>query len=607
MRGGGGQPITRTCPLGDTSSGVPAGRYVFRARSEDGELTGPETTLALHLDPPLYQHPLFLAAMGILVAAGVFGIHRIRVRLLESRGRLLEKTVARRTAELTAEKDRVKALEEHYRAVVEGQTEMICRFTPDGTLLFVNGALGRLWGRDPENLPGESLYSFLPQKVQQPTRDVLASFTPSEPFRLVEQRVPMAGGNPRIHQWSIRAFFDASGKVTGFQGVGRDVTELRRLREQLVQAQKMEAIGLLAGGVAHDFNNLLQAMLTAAGSLRHSYATHERGEAVVGEIEQDIHRAAQLTRQLLLFARRETARPEALDLNALVRGVDVLLRRFIRENITFEIELCEGVLPVRADLGHMEQAIVNLVVNACDALPDGGRLVLATGRDGNRSAWFAVRDSGPGIPEDLRGRIFEPFFTTKGSEQGTGLGLPVVLGIVQQNGGTIDVGEAPEGGAEFKVTLPLMMELVLESLVPSPPRMLVQEGPDRRILLVEDAVGVRDWLGEALTLLGYRVTAVGSVKEALSVLGDHTFDLVLSDVLLPDGSGLDVIRQVETLSPVPALILISGYSRDDVLRREVMQGNVRFLQKPFGLDALEREMAAAFADAGRSVAQSFEF
>ena len=586
---------------------VPAGRFVFQVRSEDDKLTGPEATLALHLKPPLYQHPLFLAAMGVLVAAAVVGLHRLRVGLLESRGRLLEETVARRTAELTAEKDRVKALEERYRAVVEGQTEMICRFAPDGTLLFANGALGRLWGRDPESLPGESLFAFLPQKAQQQTRDVLASFAPSEPFRLVEQRVSAVGEEPRIHQWSIRAFFDTEGGVTGFQGVGRDVTEQRRLREQLVQAQKMEAIGLLAGGVAHDFNNLLQAMLTAAASLRHSFADHDRAEAAVGEIEQDIHRAAQLTRQLLLFARRETARPEAVDLNTLVRGVDGLLRRFLRENIVFELDLCEGALPVRADLGHIEQAIVNLVVNACDALSGGGRLDLATGRDGNRFAWFAVRDSGPGIPEELRGRIFEPFFTTKGSEQGTGLGLPVVLGIVQQNGGTIDVGEAPEGGAEFRVALPLMNELLPEALVSHPPRALAQEGPERRILLVEDAVGVRDWLGEALTLLGYRVTAVGSTKDALNVLGDCHFDLVLSDVLLPDGSGVDIARHVATLAPLPALILISGYSRDDVLRKEVMQGNVRFLQKPFGLDALEREMASAFADAGQPAAQSFEF
>ncbi len=575
---------------------VPAGTFRFRVRSEDGPLTGPEAVLPIRLTPPLYRHPLFVAALALLLAVVGYAAYRLRVGLLERRGRLLEAEVARRTTELISERDRVQALEEHYRAVVEGQTEMICRFAPDGTLLFANAALARLWGQDPEQMRGACLYDLLPEGVRQATRDGLSTLTPSEPFRMMEQRVAASGGVPRIHQWSVRAFFDGRGLVTGYQAVGRDVTELRHLREQLVQAQKMEAIGLLAGGVAHDFNNLLQAMLSAAGTLRRSCAACDRGEAVVREIEQDIHRAAQLTRQLLIFARRETARPEPLDLNALVRNADGLLRRFLRENILFELSLCEGTLPVRADAGQLEQAVVNLVVNACDAMPEGGRLVLSTGREGRAFAWFAVRDSGPGVPEELRGRIFEPFFTTKGVEQGTGLGLSVVLGIVQRNGGAIEVATPPGGGAEFKVTLPLMEGALPGEEGAGPALAPEHERPQHRVLLVEDAAGVREWLGEALSLLGYRVVSASTLRAAMDHLEDAVFDVVLSDVLLPDGSGVDIARRVSALRPSPAIILVSGYSRDDVLRREVMEGNVRFLQKPFGLDALEREMAAALAD-----------
>jgi PAS domain S-box-containing protein len=577
---------------------LPPGSFRFRVRSEDGPLTGPEAALSIRLDPPLYRHPLFVALLAALVAVAGFAAYRLRVGLLERRGGVLEEMVARRTAELTSERDRVQALEERYRAVVEGQTEMICRFTPDGTLLFANATLARLWGQDPEKMQGENLFEILPERVRQGTRDGLASLSPSEPFRMMEQRVAAPGGALRIHQWSVRAFFNAQGKVTGYQAVGRDVTELRRLREQLVQAQKMEAIGLLAGGVAHDFNNLLQAMLSAAGTLRRSCATCDRGEAVVREIEQDIHRAAQLTRQLLLFARRETARPEALDLNTVARGVDGLLRRFLRENIIFEISLCEGALPVRADVGQLEQAVVNLVVNACDAMPEGGRLVLSTGREGRSFAWFSVRDSGPGIPEELKGRIFEPFFTTKGVDQGTGLGLSVVLGIVQRNGGTIEVVTPPGGGAEFRVVLPLMEEPLPEAPGTGSASPGSRERPLHRVLLVEDATGVREWLGEALSMLGYRVTAASTMRAAMDRLEAGSYDVVLSDVLLPDGSGVDIARRVAAMFPSPALVLVSGYSRDDVLRREVMEGNVRFLQKPFGLDALEREMAAALSDAG---------
>ncbi len=579
---------------------VPAGRYVFRVKG-GGDGVGEQAAFALFLAPPFYQHRLFLGAVGLLLAGGIVGAYRLRVNFIMRRSRVLEETVARRTAELTVEKDHVLALEERYRAVVEDQTEMICRFAPDGTVTLVNGAMGRFWGLDPSSLQGRNLLELFREERWRGVRQVLGTLTPQSPIQVEEQQVHALDGTPRIHQWSIRAFFDAEGHLKGFQGVGRDVTERRRMGEHLLQAQKMEAVGRLAGGVAHDFNNLLQAMLSASGTLGRTCAGCDKGAAALREVEEDIQRAAQLTRQLLLFSHKETAKPEMLDLNAVVRGVEGLLKRLLRENIRFVSVLASEPLPIRVDRGQMEQAIVNLVVNACDAMPGGGRLDLATGADacegGGETVWLSVSDTGVGVPEEIRGQIFEPFFTTKGPEQGTGLGLPVVLGIVQQNGGAIEVGSSPDGGATFRITLPRAVGPLPE---PGSAGLAVTSSPKRsccRVLLVEDAPGVRDWLTEALLLLGYEVTSAGTAREAMEWASGQAFDLVLSDLMLPDASGADLIRQFEVLRPAPALILMSGYAGDEVLKREVLAGSVRFLQKPFGLDLLDRELGEALSKA----------
>jgi PAS domain S-box-containing protein len=353
---------------------VPAGRYVFRVKDGSGHGEGAQAAVALFLAPPFYRHPFFLAALCLLLAGGAVGAYRLRVNFIMRRSRVLEETVARRTAELTVEKDHVFALEERYRVVVEDQKEMICRFAPDGTLTLANGAMGRCWGVEPSTLQGRNLFELLPEEGWRGARQALGTLTPQAPIRVDEEQVRASDGTLRIHQWSIRAIFDSEGRLIGFQGVGRDVTERRRMGEQLLQAQKMEAVGRLAGGVAHDFNNLLQAMLSASGTLRRTCGGCDKGTAALKEVEEDIQRAAQLTRQLLLFSHKETAKPEMLDLNAVVKGVEGLLKRLLRENIS------SLLLPRQAcPFGRTRpdgQAIVNLVVNACDAMPVGGQLVL---------------------------------------------------------------------------------------------------------------------------------------------------------------------------------------------------------------------------------------
>jgi two-component system cell cycle sensor histidine kinase/response regulator CckA len=264
--------------------------------------------------------------------------------------------------------------------------------------------------------------------------------------------------NRRTHATDARATIspirDNHGKIVNFVAVKRDVTREVALQAQLNQAQKMEAVGQLAGGVAHDFNNLLQAMLSHVELARGGHADAEHVAASMAELDAAIRRGSSLARQLLLFARRETVKPEQLDLNEVIRSAAIFLRRLVRENIVFRAELADEPLPVIADRGQIDQVLMNLVVNAADAMPDGGHLTIRTGCQGREWVWFATEDTGSGIPVEIRDRIFEPFFTTKGKGEGTGLGLSVVHGIVTQHRGAVEFQGLPGGGTSFRVALP---------------------------------------------------------------------------------------------------------------------------------------------------------
>jgi two-component system cell cycle sensor histidine kinase/response regulator CckA len=390
---------------------------------------------------------------------------------------------------------------------------------------------------------------------------------------------------------------DPSGRVGHFVAVKRDVTQEALLEQQLRQVQRLEAIGRLAGGVAHDFNNLLQAMLSQTQLIRTSPGDPRRVAATVEELEQHVRRGAALSRQLLLFSRRETAKPEQLDLNEVVGGATQLLRRLVRENIAFAVRLAEGPLPVVADRGQLDQVLMNLVVNAADAMPDGGRLAVETGAGGEEIVWLSVEDTGHGVPEGIRDRIFEPFFTTKSADKGSGLGLAVVHGIVTQHRGTIRVSDREGGGTMFRVELPR----VTTGREPAEPTLRVEaddlpRGNGERIVVVEDETGAREGLVDLLTMLGYEVAAVGSAEEARRLPLEPPFDLLLSDLLLPDVSGAELARGFLERWPRLKVILMSGYTEDEAVRRGVGAGTLRFLQKPFDMRTLAREIRTALSE-----------
>jgi two-component system cell cycle sensor histidine kinase/response regulator CckA len=380
------------------------------------------------------------------------------------------------------------------------------------------------------------------------------------------------------------------------QGVMFDVTERRLLAEQLVQAQKVEAIGQLAGGIAHDFNNLLTAITGYAELLLHRLGDNHRYARELTEILRAAERAARVTGKLLAFGRRQPLDSRNLDLNALLIELDNLLRRLIGERVQLELTLAAGPIMVRAEPTQLEQVVMNLVVNARDALADGGliriatapRRVEASGRSavaGLRSGDFvelSVTDTGTGMDAETRRRLFEPFFTTKPVGQGTGLGLAMAYGIAQQSGGTILVESEPGRGSTFRVLLPLSGEE--RGTSPGQSGALALPGGTERILLVEDDPAVRDFAVSLLADLGYQVTAASDGIEARSIVdreGLDGFDLLLSDVVMPRLGGAELATELRKIRSDLAVLFVSGYARNDLQVAALLGPRCLYLQKPF--------------------------
>jgi two-component system, cell cycle sensor histidine kinase and response regulator CckA len=374
----------------------------------------------------------------------------------------------------------------------------------------------------------------------------------------------------------------------------RDLSEQRRLTAQLLQAQKMEAVGNLAGGIAHDFNNLLQAILGQVLLLRECQGSAERLQAAAGRLEQLTMRGAGLTRQLLLFSRRETTRPETVEVNELVKAVADMVRHLVRENIRTELRLAGESLYLTADRGQLEQVLMNLLVNAADSMPTGGVLTLSTGRQG-AEAWFAVADTGSGITEDVRGRLFEPFFTTKGPGKGTGLGLAVVHRIVTRHGGRVEVASEPGAGSTFTVLLPAAPQPARAQEPAARLSTAVPKSAGERVLLVEDDDAARDGLVSVLDRLGYETMAVASGEEALALPVEPAWQVLLTDLTLPGVSGADTAQALLRRWPALRVILMSGYGVDEAIRALSPASPLRFLQKPFDLPTLATEMRRALA------------
>ena len=393
---------------------------------------------------------------------------------------------------------------------------------------------------------------------------------------------------------SISPVTDPGGRIAHFIGVIEDITARKLLEQQFRQAQKMEAVGRLAGGVAHDFNNLLTVISGFTEIVADSIASDDPRSSQLAEVRSAAARAAALTKRLLAFSRRQVLQPETLDLNAAVSGMEKMIRRLIGEDITVRLDLAPGVPSVVADVGQIEQALLNLVVNARDAMPNGGTLEIATSEADMDEAFvrthpgaslgsyvvISVRDTGCGMTEDVKAHLFEPFFTTKPQGRGTGLGLAMVYGFVKQSGGYIDAESSLGAGTTFRIYLP---ETSVPAGRPAAPAAVPESRGTETILVVEDEPAVADVVRRVLTASGYSILVARSADEALASCEGHPgpVHMLITDVVMPGLNGREVARLVRGLRPGIRVLYMSGFTDEVIAPLGILEPGIALIPKPF--------------------------
>ncbi len=493
------------------------------------------------------------------------------------------------------------------QSITENSPDAIITTDGKGRVSYMSRGAEAMFGYRSDDVIGRPVAAFYPGGLEE--------------ARMVKQRLTQANGQLRNYETafiakdggrvevsaSVSLLRDAAGGVVGTLGVLKDIGERRQLEAQLRQSQKMDAIGRLAGGIAHDFNNLLTVITGRAQLIISRLRPEEPIHRDATLVRTTADRAAALTQQLLAFSRKQVLQPQVLNLNAVVTGVEPMLRRLIGEDIELAVAPRDGLGRVKADPGQIEQVIVNLVVNSRDAMPQGGRLSIETGdveldeADASRQSvpagpyvTLAVQDTGAGMDEETRSRVFEPFFTTKGPGKGTGLGLATVYGIVKQSGGDIQLASEPGGGTTFTIYLPSVPEVATDvdetiSTVAAMPR------GDETVLLVEDEPEVRDLAREILEGSGYTVLQACDAQEALLMAERRSgpIHLLLTDVIMPKQSGRALVERLRPLRPETQVLYMSGYTNEAIVRHGVLDPDTLFIQKPFTPLGLGQKVRAA--------------
>ena len=494
--------------------------------------------------------------------------------------------------------------EERYRLVTENITDAVFLLDNDGRLVWSNPRGLEITGYDEEELRGRSPLSlFSPSGAAALQAGMEAGWTGENRARFFETEIIRRDGTHLLAEAQVSSVLK-DGRPVARLTVLRDITERKKLEDQLRQAQKMEAIGRLAGGVAHDFNNLLTVIGGRCHLIIHSLPAGHPLRRDIELIRGASERAAQLTHQLLAFSRRQVLEAKVLDLNATVVGIEPLLRRMIGEDIQVVIKPSEGLGRVKADPGQVEQVILNLAVNARDAMPRGGRLTLETanvdGPDGDgvgvsnrtpgRYVVLAVSDTGIGMSAEVQAHIFEPFFTTKDPGKGTGLGLSTVYGIVQQSGGHIAVRSEPGHGTTFRIYLPRVDAAPVSDQ--APPEVAATPRGTETVLLVEDDEALRTLAKEILTVLGYTVLEAGHPADAIRIAQSHgeTIHLLLTDVVMPQMNGRQLAETLAAARPDLKVLYMSGYTAGTIGADGILETGVQFLQKPFTPLSLGRKV-----------------
>jgi PAS domain S-box-containing protein len=583
-------------------SWLPGGRYKVLVRHRQGESVSAPILLARIVVPQPWHSHWWVRGLALLLLVGaVFGLARGRARHLRRMNEALEAEILeRRRAEAA-----LRSSESRYRNLFEHALDGII-IMDESCFLQVNPSACRIYGRSASDLVGRSPVELSPplqadgSPSAEQARAMLDAALAGE-CRHFEWTHLRPDGSPLHVEVSLSPL--DLGDTRLVLAEVRDVSERRQLEEQLRQSQKMEAVGRLAGGVAHDFNNILMVILGQCDLLMMSLDASDPIREELQQVRDAAQRASQLTRQLLAFSRRQTLHPQRISLNIVLGDLEKMLRRVIGETIEINLNLATDLLRVSVDPGQMDQVIINLAVNARDAMPAGGALNISTRnilltaqrarelgvREGPHIL-LSIRDNGQGIRPELIDHIFEPFFTTKDHGKGTGLGLATVYGIITQSEGAIRVESLPGEGSCFEIYLPA--SLVEGEGEPGPDAApALESGDQERILLVEDEGAVRDVLQRTLENHGYQVETAVDGREGLDkLLNGWPPDLVLSDVVMPNLGGFELVRAMRKAGCRQPVVLMTGYTDRDLNPEDLDSLAITVLIKPFGPGALLREI-----------------
>ena len=499
--------------------------------------------------------------------------------------------------------ENLRASEERYRDLVENAHDIIYSHDLEGNYTSMNKAGETITGYTVEEALKLNLARTVAPEYLTEVREMLQRKLAGDRVTAYEMEIIAKDGRRVTVEANTKLVYQ-DGVAIGVQGIARDITERKQLEDQLRQSQKMEAIGQLAGGVAHDFNNLLTAINGYSSLALQRMNGNDPIRGYLEEIKKAGDRAANLTRQLLAFGRKQILQPLALNLNGVVKDMNNMLRRLIGEDIVLAAKLDPALKKIKADPGQIEQVLVNLVVNARDAMPQGGNLTIETAnvelreeytskhvgvRPGNY-AMLAISDTGVGMNEETQARIFDPFFTTKEKDKGTGLGLSTVYGIVKQSGGNIWVYSEPGHGTTFKIYLPQIESPAAQTEIETKE----EDAPrgSETILLVEDEDVVRGLARQILEQAGYHVLEARGGEEAVHLSTEHSgaIDLLLTDVVMPKASGKEIANLITSIRPDLRVLFMSGYTDEAIVHHGVLDSGVEFIQKPFTPASLARKV-----------------